>query len=275
MGAQHKAGNLGGVPALLRDFLYLDDRLTSQYLAQLEGGIYDEEQQSETTGRNRGGEAGAKAGPISARGSRGQSAEKSRNRTMRRTPEGDFGRLEKLLDEQDSVQWLEAFDEEIWEALERGEALRIASELKVSSIYQVADMAASVGPMMELMEVFGESVDAETQDAITGLTQVNQVLKDIVVVAHAAGAPKYKFICPLKREFLREEVRSLGGECIVVGTLQRRLKSGERYSLLDSMGLGGLPRAERRKAERNMKKDLPDAVVAAPAALLTPLAIYR
>ena len=264
------------MPALLRDFLYLDDRLTSQYLAQLEGGVYEEEDQSVTSERTRGGQAGAKAGPVSASGSRGQSAEESTSRTMRQTAEGNFRRLEKLLDEQDSVQWLEAFDEAIWDALERGEALRIESVLKVSSLYQATDLAASIGPMMELMEVFGESVDAETQQAITGLTQVNQVLKDISVVAHAAGTPKYKFICPLKRDFLREEIGSLGGECIVLGILQRRLKPGERYSLLDAIGIGGvMSRADRRKAERDMKKDMPDTVVSAPAAILTPLAMYR
>jgi hypothetical protein len=263
------------VPALLRNFLYLDDRLTSQYLAQLEGGVYDEEAQSTTSGHNRGGEAGAKAGPLSARGSRGQSTEESTSRTVRQTPEGSYRRLEKLLDEADGLQWLDAFDDAIWNKLERGEALRIEAVLKVSSLYTTSEMAASVGPLMELMNAVGQSVDQDTQDAITGMTQINHALKDILVVAHAAGTPRFKFICPLKRDFLREDVGSLAGECIVVGSLQRRLKSTERYSLIDSLGLGGLPREQRRKAEREMKKSMPDSVVSAPAALLTPLAIYR
>lgn len=263
------------MPALLRNFLYLDDRLTSQYLAQLEGGVYEEEAQSTTSGRNRGGEAGAKAGPLSARGSRGQSIEESTSRTIRQTPEGNYRRLENLLDEADGLQWLDAFDDAIWEKLERGEALRIEAVLKVSSVYQASEMAASIGPLMDLMSTLGQPVDGETKDAITGMTQVNQALKDIPVVAHAAGTPRFKFICPLKRDFLREEVGSLAGECIVVGSLQRRLKPTERYSLLDSLGMSGLPREQRRKAERDMKKSMPDSVVSAPAALLTPLAIYR
>jgi hypothetical protein len=79
----------------------------------------------------------------------------------------------------------------------------------------------------------------------------------------------------VQRQYLREDMAALDGECIVVGSLQRRLKAGERYSILDALGMGGLPRAERRKAERDMKKDMPDSVVSAPAALITPLAIYR
>lgn len=270
-----RAGTLQSVPALLRDFLYLDDRLTSQYLAQLEGGIYEEEFQSATTGRNRGAEAGAKVGPLNAGGSRGQNAEVSRTRTMHQTPEGDFRRLEKLLDDEEGLQWLEAFDDEIWNELERGETLRIESVLEISSIYQASEMASSVGPLVALMETVGETVDAETQEAISGMTRFSEALKDIPVVAHAAGAPKYKFICPLKRDYLREDLGALAGECIVVGSLQRRLKPTERYSILDSLGASGLPRAQRRQAERDIKKGASDLVIRAPAALLTPLAIYR
>jgi hypothetical protein len=261
--------------AVLRSFLYLDERLTSQYLAQLEGGTYLEEQQSNKDATNRGGEAGAKAGPLAAKGSRGSAVEKGSSRRMLQTPEGNYRRLETLLDAEEAVQWLDAFDDEIWHALERGEVLRIESVVKVPSLLKYAEMAAGLGPLIELMENFGETVDKEAQDAVAGLTQIGGTLKDMSVVAHAAGSPKYKFICPLRREFLREDVAALDGECIVVGSLQRRLKSTERYGLLDELGIGGLPRAERRKAERKLKKELPDAVVSAPAALIKPLAIYR
>ncbi|MEA2192596.1 MAG: hypothetical protein QOI73_2717 [Solirubrobacteraceae bacterium] len=263
------------MPALLRNFLYLDERLTSQYLAQLEGGTYAEEDQSTKDARNRGGEAGAKVGPLAAKGSKGSAAEEISSRRMRQTAEGDYRRLEKLLDAEDAVQWLDAFDDDIWNGLERGEALRIESVVNVPTFLKYTEMAAEFGPLMELMQTFGETVDEETQEAVTGLTQIGQTLKELTVVARAAGAPKYKFICPLKRQFLREDMAALDGECIVVGSLQRRLKAGERYSILDALGMGGLPRAERRKAERDMKKDMPDSVVSAPAALVTPLAIYR
>lgn len=259
---------------LLRNFLYLDDRLTSQYLAQLEGGAYEEEAQSDKDARNRGGEAGAKLGPLNAKGSKPSDVEATSSRTMKQTPEGNYRRLEKLLDAEDAVQWLDAFDEDIWNKLERGEALRVESVVKVPSIYKYTEAAGELAPLMELMEVVGETVDQETQAAVQGMTQLGQALKDVSVIAHAA-ASKFKFICPLKRGFLREDLAALDGECIVVGSLQRRLKPTERYSLLDDLGMGGLPRAERRKVDRDMKKKLPDSVVSPPAALLTPLAIYR
>lgn len=263
------------MPVLLRNFLYLDEGLASQYLGQLEGGVYDETEQRTVSGSNRGGEAGAKAGPLSAKGSRGSIAEESQSRMIRQTPEADFRRLEKLLEDEDGVQWLEALDDTIWQGLERGEILRIEAQLKVPALLKYTELAATAAPYVEMFEDFGEPVDREAHEAIDGFERVNAMLKDAVVVAHAAGSPRFKFICPLKRDMLRDDLSSLGGECIVIGALERRLKPTERYSLLDAMGFSGLPRDQRRKMERDMKKQMPDAVVSSPAAMLTPLAVYR
>ncbi len=127
------------------------------------------------------------------------------------------------------------------------------------------------------MESLGEEIDAGTDEAITGLTQIGQVLRDLGVVARPTGTPRYKFVCPLKRGDLRESLAALEGEAVVVGTIQRRLRSGERYSFLDSIGIGALPREQRRRIERDLKKDRDsaDLVVATPAAILSPIAIYR
>lgn len=88
----------------LRNFLYLDAVLVEQFLAQLEGGVYDEEEQSETSARARGASAGARAGPLGAQLSGSRSGEQTTKRTVRLTPEANFGRLETLLDEQNSLQ---------------------------------------------------------------------------------------------------------------------------------------------------------------------------
>lgn len=266
---------LDPVPAILRNFLYLDEGLTSEYLAQLEGGVYDEEDQSEKGTRNRGIEGGGKAGPFNAKGSRGSNTEETSGRKMRQTPEGNYRRLEQALEAKDAMQWLDAFDETIWTSLKRGELVQVESIVKVPSLYQATEMAASCEPLMKMMDTFGETVDKETQEGVAGLSQMGQVMKGVSVVATASGTPKYKFICPLERDLIRRDLASLQGECIVVGSIQRRLKPSERYSILDDLGMGGLPRLERRKVERDMKKDLPDAVFTAPAAIITPLAMYR
>lgn len=263
------------MPAVLRDFLYLNERLTSMHLSELEGGSYEEEEQRRTQAQERSRSGSLRAGPLGGDAARGVTGEETTTRTVRQTPEAEYRRLEQLLERENGLQWLEAFDDAIWEQLRRGEALAIESVLEVPSFHQAAEMAEGVGPFADLMRAFGEGPTEADQEAIEGMTAIGQAVKEVAVVAHAAGARKYKFICPLDKSYLREDLSQIGGESVVVGSLQRRLKAGEKYSLLDSLGMGGLPRSERREAERNLKKEMPDAVVSPPAAILTPLAIYR
>ena len=58
---------------MLRQFLYLDDALTRQFLSQLEGGIFDEESQTLRSSSGSKLEGGVSAGVV--RGGGGRNAE--------------------------------------------------------------------------------------------------------------------------------------------------------------------------------------------------------
>lgn len=262
---------------VLHHFLYLDDELTRSSLAQLEGGTYEEEEQTLTEAEARSRGLGGRLGPVEGRAGRDRAGEQTTKRTVRQTAEAEFRRLDQLLEEQNLVQWLEAFDDDIWQQLRRSEVVAVESTVSVPKLHTYVDVVSNVGPLAELMEALGEKPDAEMQQMVAAGAVFDKVLTEIPVVARASGTGRYKFICPLKREFLRGELNDLNSEAVVLGTIQRKLKSGEKYSLLDNIGMGGLPREERRKLERDLtkNKDMRDTVVSPPAALLTPLAIYR
>ena len=48
----------------MRDFVYLDERLVDQYLAQIEDGLYDDERKRQGNTTSRGIEAALRAGPA-------------------------------------------------------------------------------------------------------------------------------------------------------------------------------------------------------------------
>lgn len=197
---------------------------------------------------------------------------------MRQTPEGEFRRLEGLLDHHGAVQWLEAFDEAIWQQLKRGELVAVESKVAVPTVLRLSELAEGIGPMMELAQLAGEVVDEGTSEAIEGITKFGQALQELPVVARPTSATKYKFIVPLRRDALAVDIGDVQGASVVVGSVQRRLKPSESYSLLDNLGMSAaMSRAERRQAEREMRKNdaMRDAVVSGPAAILTPLAVYR
>lgn len=197
---------------------------------------------------------------------------------MRQTPEGEFRRLERLLEDQGDVQWLEAFDEAIWRELKRGELVAVESNVVVPTVLRVSEIAEGIGPIMELAGLAGEVMDEGTQQAIEGITKFARALEELSVVARPTGAAKYRFIVPLRRDALEVDLGDLQGESVVIGSIQRRLKHGESYSLLDNLGMSAaMSRTERRQAERDMRNNeaMRDAVISGPAVILTPLAVYR
>jgi hypothetical protein len=262
----------------LRRFLYLDDRLTNEYLGQVEGGLYDEEAQaaSASVDSKRGG--GVKAGPVRAEAGRTTGGEESSARTVRQTPESAFTRLSQLLEEHDAVQFLDAFDDAIWNQLRRGEVLEVEVNIQVPALVKFGQMATEMGSLIEVMSSFGEDVDAETQAGMEGLSGIVGLIKGVPIIAAASGAPRFKLIAHLDEQNLRVNLDELEGEATLYCTIERRHGPSKQWSLLDSMpSLSGLPTAEKRGVARELKKvkQLTGSVVSPPLARVSPIAIYR
>jgi hypothetical protein len=268
---------------MLRRFLYLDTELTSEFLAQVDQGVFTEEEQRDVVKGDRklGGDVRAGLGPlgVGVEATRGSSGEAEATRTLRQTPESAFARLFEVLSSSGDVQWLEVLDDEVWRQLHRGEIVEVESVVSVSSIAKFTTLADQVTPLMDAMEAFGEAVDTETRTAITTMSSLRELFGTrMPVIARAAGALKFKFIANLQVGSVRVDLDELEGEATLFAKIQRKLGPSEKHTVLESLpGLGSLPRSVRRNVQASIKneKDLPDLVVSAPAAVVTPLAIYR
>ncbi len=107
------------------------------------------------------------------------------------------------------------------------------------------------------------------------VTMLGGLFKNPVALATLAGAADYTFILELESEGLRVDAAELTGEMIVFGTLERKLRDDDQWSLLDAMGLSALPNAQEMIDSLENVKDLEGSVVRPPAAVLKPIAIYR
>lgn len=264
----------------LRDYMYLDEDLVERLLSQVEGGIADEETQTdvEKLDKRRGGSV--QAAPLKAELGRTKGTESSTSRTVRQTPDSACSRLIELLEGAGSLQFLEVFDEDIWSQLRRGEALEIDATIGLSAIAQLGGIAEAFEPLIAVMSSAGQEVDAEGMEAIKAFSALSGLMKAIPVLARPTGAPDYTFIASLKSEALRVDQDQLNGDATILGTLQRRLRPDESWSIFDAFGLAGLPQSLRKQMEQNMAQTDTDSelgamVVKPPAALLNPIAIYR
>lgn len=264
----------------LRRFLYLDSELTGEFLAQLEGGRYTEEDLSRKGQRDSelGGALGA--GGISAKAGKSSASGAEASRTVRQTPESEFARLAEQLEQENGLQFLDALDEQIWGQIRRGEILEIEADVLVSSLRKVAELVGSMGDIKKVAELAGEELelDAETEASLGALSKLGTMNAKVPVTARAAGTPEFQFIASLEPAKLRVPLDELDGEATFVAKVQRKLRPTEQHTFFDSIpGMSAIPREQRREVFEGLENsvEFPDVVIAAPAAVVTPIAIYR
>lgn len=113
----------------LREFLYRDDDLVSQFLEQMEGGGYDEQRITDQSNQTSGLGASAKVGPLNLSGDRRAGEASESEMTVGQTPASRFNRLYRLLEEGTAIQQLLGLDDEIWNQLSRNEIVEVDAEL--------------------------------------------------------------------------------------------------------------------------------------------------
>jgi hypothetical protein len=272
---------------VLREFLYRRDDLVSQFLEQLEGGVYDEEKVTQKDQAASG--IGASIGSHGAKASveRKKQGDREAAMTLRQTASSRFDRLYSLLRDGHAIQPLDAFDDAIWEQLGRNEIVELDADLTLAP--GVAEMASAraigaVGPLIDIMRnlpasMRPEGFDPAEADKISDQLPVIQGFTKhfedapIPCIFTPVRLPRYKFFAELSREHLVVDLDDLEGEVTVLAKIQRMIPKGRP----ETLGGGILPQvALNREQRRKQKTEQPMTVrLSHPAAVVTAIGVYR
>jgi hypothetical protein len=270
---------------LLRNFLFLDTKALGDYLSTLEGGIIEGTiDQTETGKRDKGAKLTAKI--IEGNISSGSSVETKFKSSL--TDAGNFQRLYELLAGADvpgnQLQVLDAFDEAIWDQLHRGEVLEVLATASLPSAFSMLNAMDDVAPLLDVMSVLGQDplADPKTRTTFDGLRALGKGIeqKPIPLLLEALGASDFHFLANLPRQYLRVEVSELVGDVTLFGTIQRLIPRGqhqEAFSLIPTSlrNLPGTKPAEYQQQLSKMVESGTTNLLEGPAAVITPLAVYR
>jgi hypothetical protein len=238
---------------ILRNFLYLDSSTVSDYLSSLDGSVVEGPiDHTQSAKHDKGLKASLKIAEGSLSG--GGSSEKKEKRLV--TDAAKFQRLYELVAE-DQVQYLDAFDDAIWQQIRRGELLELQCTIKTPEFFGMTQIVDAVAPMVEFVKAVDATVvDAKTEAAIKGFGGLSKMLaeKPVPLIFEPASTPGYHFVADLRRQFLRCELSELQGEATVLGKVLRILgksQTHEAFSLLPAR----FPRMDTKK-KRQLQRDL-------------------
>lgn len=266
---------------VLRDFLYLNSKMLTNYLSSIDGYLEDEINHMETEKFHKGGKAGAKI--IEGNVSSEVSTETSSKRVM--TEPAKFQRLYESLEHIQQLKYLDLFDAEYWKEIKRGDILEIQATLQIPTILAQMEVMQEFMPFIDLMESFGENiVNASDVAPLQGLLGLQNILKDkpLPLLFQAAATPGFNFTAQLSREYLSCDLNQLQGEAIVFGKVQRILQKGQKLEVVnllpDVLSMPNLNREQRQKLKSNKNKSAQEnftETIKGPAIVLTALAIYQ
>ena len=274
---------------MLRDFLFLDTKAVSNYVAQVEGYAVDGPiDQTETGKKDRGGKIGATLGPIGAEGTISSGSSFEVKQKLAITPEAQFEQLHKYLDSQGApgqgIQQLDAFDEQIWNQLQRGEILEVEATIQVPQSFLITQTGQALSQFMELGEALGKDPTADPQlaEAAKAFKSFSKMAEDkpIPLLFETTSTPEFKFLTELPKQFLRCDLSDLQGEATIFGKVRRIIRKGEQRNvfstfpaftgLLPNLNPNQMQQAQRQLAEQGLAD-----TIEGPAIILTTVAVYQ
>jgi hypothetical protein len=261
----------------VREFLYLNESLVDQFLAQAEDGLYDEvaERERSVGGRKAGGSIGGYGARAEAGVSRDRESELSRVR--RQTPESRFNRLAHLAEQLSESEYVEvsAADDHIYPVLTAGRLLAAECYVDVPSVGRVLAQPEQVEALFDVMKSFAaDQLSDQDQTAMAGIAKLAGSMGGAIVGTGEIRESAPTLIFKLQKQYLRvDDLGDLEGDAVVFGRVARRWPEGESYPILAVPGLNMMSRGERRRMGE--APDDSDMTVPGPGATISVVAIYR
>lgn len=274
---------------VLRSFLYLDENIVDDYLAQFEGGVLEGPYTTQdTTTGIKGGGAGIKAWAVEGNANVSSTASSVVAQTIRETPVAKFTRLYDLLAKDKIIQPLNGFDIAVYGQIEPGEIVEVRGSAKLPQWEHLSKTISGFSDLIDIMKAIGQDplADGDTNVAYQGITGLiaKKVQEGIELIIAPIGSPQFKFVANLNRTKISREIGELEAEVTVLGKVRRKLAERETidiFRLAPRMDqLETLNRAQRRSMSKGKSKiastDSPfDEVIKYPAMQIQPIAIYQ
>ena len=267
---------------MFRQFLYLDAALVREFLAQAEGGIYDEARELSVSESKRGGSARAGTAAFGGGLERSKSAQSETEAVVRQTAASEFNRLYDKINEA-GLAVFDAIDAPVETLpIARKDIIEVDARLRISGLKKMLDLFGSFGRLLPVMEQFGAKADVDPQ--MTEMAGALDSLNDgapLPVIGTVPGECGLKIAMDLLPAAV--QASSIDGEATVLLKVQRILRKGDHEVVGDPFGglMSMIPPPDRDELLKSLQSPeaksfgIGEMTIEYPALVGTAIAIYR
>lgn len=270
-------------PLTLREFIYLDRVKVQDFLSSIEDGLTQEITQ--TVLRRGGTLEGKIKAAVAEAGMQSGFKEVEEEELKRMTDAALFQRLHNYMRTEKLMRVITSLRPDEYGSIEIGDILEIDSQVELSSLDKIFD---GINSMMALVNILSPGqIDRETTEAVNTFNAIasRSAAKGLNVKASLLDPDsKYAFTMTLPKAKLRVTKEEVEGRNKVLCRITRTLSQNETVELFSLMPGLNVNRTQIRQIIQSFKT-MPaelgkpikekDLRIAYPAAVVTPIAIYR
>lgn len=268
----------------LRNFLYLNTKVIEDYIATIDGYVYDEESQAIATSSENiiSGKGGVAL--ISGSGAHTGKQEEEIKRSVKISDAAKFDKIYRYLQSEDieGLKYYESLSDEIYAELRRDDFLEVLVTVRFSKMKELTDSIMKIAELAAAFETITDQqiLDKKATEAVNGFSALGQMKsgKEIACVFEFEDG-KYPLVAYLDESYFRCGQDNFVGQAYMLCKVIRKISKGQSIKLdeiFDDIKKLPLNRAQRRNMPKNMDNptEIRD-VIKGPAFVVLPIAVYQ
>ena len=268
----------------LRNFLYIDNKILDDYIAAIDGYIFEEETQKFNETHQKAAETKGDVYVLSGKGKFEDQQTEAVERKVHISDAAKFDKLYQYLsnDEEFPLKYFEFMKKEDFDNLHRNDFIEVLVVPRFSKMRELSETIKKISSLASFYENITQQriLDTKMEAAINGLTTLENLKNGAglsCVFSFEDG--NYSLVGVLNETYLKCEQSQFIGQCCMLCKIQRKILKGQNIKLDEIFeDIKKLPfnHEQRRKIQKNL--DNPDIirdVIEGPALQIIPIAIYQ
>lgn len=266
----------------LRNFLYVNNKILEDYVAAIEGYVYDEATLSDTTTSSKNGDGKIGVKCISAGGGISKEEVSTAVKSVKVSDAAKFDKVYSYLNDEDELKYYEMLDEDIFSELRREDFIEVLVSPRFSKMKELTNTVNQLGNLISTFQGLTDQqlLNADTQQKIQGFKALERLNPtDSVTCVFNFEDKKFPLVAKLDNQYFRCEEERFVGEICMLCKVQKKIEKGKSIKLdeiFENFKNMPLNREQKRKMPKNIEnpKEFQD-VVKGPAITVIPIAIYQ
>lgn len=267
----------------LRNILYADTDALNNYMASIEGYVYDEATVTNNLINEKGGKAELGFSNISVGGNLSKQKEETSTITAKVTDASKLDKIIKYLEKENELKYYESIEESNWNDISRDDFLEVLVTPRFSKMEELANAANNMKQIVEVFQPFMDKpvLDSKTEEAINGFGAISKLKNTSSSTSCVFNFEdkKYPLVGHLNENYLKVVRDNFISQVYMLCKVQRKIEKGKSIELdeiFESMKVLAVNREQKRSMPKNLSnpKEIRDKING-PAFVIVPIAIYQ